>query len=139
MNRFIEGLRARPGLGADETLGARSGRIEVEPAIVHSALDAKWRAFAEADAARLAAIERLRAVAYDALEAVRNARTEAVNAAETARALWPGNPSDIPEDYVSDCAPDIANFAIYVAVTAQALARARQLSASLSRTILGSD
>jgi len=104
-----------------------------EPAADHAAIDAKWRAFAAADDARLAAIERLRAVAYDALEAVRNARIETVTAAESARALWPGNPSDIPEDYVSDCAPDISSFSIYVAVTAQALAYARKQSASLSK------
>ena len=134
MNRYTPGVHARPGLGPDKTLGARSGRIEAEPAAEHAATGgAKWRAFAAADDARLAAIERLRVVAYDAVEAVRNARIDVITAAESARALWPGKPSDFPEDYATDCAPDISSFSIYVAVTAQALAYARKQSASLSK------
>ena len=118
-------------MGADAALGAHRPRIEAEPAAETAGADVTWQAFAAADDARLAAIERLRVVAHDALEAVRAARINAVIAAESARALWPGKPSDIPEDYDTDCAPDISSFAIYVAVTAQALARARKLSASL--------
>ena len=139
MDRFRLRLYARPGTGVDAAVGGHSARLEAEHAPGISAAEAKWQAFAAADDARLAAIERLRVVAYDALEAVRNARIEALTAAESARALWPGNPSDIPADYVSDCAPDISSFSIYVAVTAQALAYAREQSASLSKIAAGSD